>query len=104
MSQIIIQVPPFLEIIVAGVTAGVSWLFGRVVFRYMLLPWLGKKIAEWLGRKLKPTEREAIIIRHYIARQRGKIHQSTFPWGCSDGKCPKLRTTTSGSTSGTPAP
>jgi hypothetical protein len=87
---ITIVVPPFLEVVVGGIITVFSWLFGTVVFRYMILPSVGHYLASKLGSELRPSEREEIIARHYRSRRRGNIHQPRWPWLCEDGKCPLL--------------
>lgn len=87
---IVIEIPPFLDLVVASLMALWSLVVGRILFRYMFLPWLGRKVAGRLTVWLTPTGRERIILKHYEARRRGRIHQSVWPWRCTDGRCPLL--------------
>lgn len=85
--QIIIDIPPILELVAGAFATVFGWLFGRVFFRYMFLPWLGHRLAIWFTARIKPTKRDAIILRHYALRRRGRIHLARWPWQCEDGKC-----------------
>ncbi len=85
-----IVIPPALEVLVSAGSAVASFIFGKVVFRYMILPWVGHYLAVRISNSLKPSEREHIISRHFMYRRRGKIHQTAWPWRCNDGKCTLL--------------